>query len=334
MIAKVRLPNEDSLIDLQDYHYAQKKEGVQNKNSVEIETIIPHEGEVNKARYMPQKYNIIATKANSGEVHIFDYSSRKSKPETYEVKPDLRLVGHSAQGFGLAWNQKNAGHILSGADDSKICLWDVEDKQQTGNHSIKPYLEFNHHKRAVNDVAWHHFKPEFFGSVSEDREICLWDIREKTTGPIFHLIGHQSEIFSLDFNPFNEYLFLTGSADKSIGLWDLRNLSKKLYSFETHLDNVVKVEWSPFAEPIFASASEDKRVNIWDLSKIGDETKVESNSDGPPELLFVHGGHRGKVCDFSWNCSEHMYIASTEDESNVLQIWQMAYNLYEEDNIL
>jgi histone-binding protein RBBP4 len=99
MIAKVRLPKEEALIDLNDYQYCQKKEGVQNANSVEIETIIPHEGEVNKARYMPQKYNVIATKTNSGEVHIFDYSGRHSKPDTFEVRPDLRLAGHTQQGY-------------------------------------------------------------------------------------------------------------------------------------------------------------------------------------------------------------------------------------------
>ena len=35
----------------------------------------------------------------------------------------------------------------------------------------------------------------------------------------------KSKINSVDFNPFNEYLFLTGSSDKNIGLWDLRNIS-------------------------------------------------------------------------------------------------------------
>ena len=42
--------------------------------------------------------------------------------------------------------------------------------------------------------------------------------------------GHDEEINSINFNPFNEYLFLTGSSDSTIGLWDMRNLSKKLKS--------------------------------------------------------------------------------------------------------
>jgi histone-binding protein RBBP4 len=79
---------------------------------------------------------------------------------------------------------------------------------------------------------------------------------------------------------------------------------------------------------MFASCSEDRRVNVWDLSKLGDTLKPEDQADGPPELLFVHGGHRGKVCDFSWNFNNNMYLASTEDENNVIQIWQMAKHVY------
>jgi hypothetical protein len=30
----------------------------------------------------------------------------------------------------------------------------------------------------------------------------------------------------------------------------------------------------------------------------------EEREDGPPELLFMHGGHRAKVNDFSWNAEE------------------------------
>ena len=43
---------------------------------------------------------------------------------------------------------------------------------------------------------------------------------------------------------------------------------------------------------------------------------------GPPELLFVHGGHTAKVSDFSWNLTQPWVVASVA-EDNILQIWQM-----------
>jgi len=53
---------------------------------------------------MPQKRNIIATKTISGEVHIFDYFKHPTTPENDEVKPQIKLAGHSKEGYGLNWN--------------------------------------------------------------------------------------------------------------------------------------------------------------------------------------------------------------------------------------
>ena len=71
------------------------------------------------------------------------------------------------------------------------------------------------------------------------------------------------------------------------------------------------------------------RLNIWDLSRIGAEQDAEEAEDGPPELLFVHGGHTAKISDFSWNSNDEWVMASVA-EDNILQIWQMAENVYEE----
>jgi histone-binding protein RBBP4 len=87
------------------------------------------------------------------------------------------------------------------------------------------------------------------------------------------------------------------------------------------------VEWSPFNESILGSASADRRVGIWDLSRIGMEQSPEDAEDGPPELLFLHGGHTSKVSDFSWNDQDPWTIASVS-EDNVLQVWQMAEEIY------
>jgi histone-binding protein RBBP4 len=64
------------------------------------------------------------------------------------------------------------------------------------------------------------------------------------------------------------------------------------------------------------------RIHTWDLSRIGDQQSPEDAEDGPPELLFVHGGHTSKISDFSWNLNEPWVVASVA-EDNILQIWQM-----------
>lgn len=60
---------------------------------IEIEIKINHEGEVNRARYMPQNPCVIGTKTPSSEVLIFDYTKHPSKPDpTGECHPDLRYI--------------------------------------------------------------------------------------------------------------------------------------------------------------------------------------------------------------------------------------------------
>jgi histone-binding protein RBBP4 len=63
---------------------------------------------------------------------------------------------------------------------------------------------------------------------------------------------------------------------------------------------------------------------MWDLSRIGRSQTEQEKLDGPPELIFVHGGHTSKVSDISWNLNERLMMASVSDD-NILQVWQTAY---------
>ena len=54
----------------------------------------------------------------------------------------------------------------------------------------------------------------------------------------------------------------------------------------------------------------------------------EDAKEGPPELLFIHGGHTANVSDLCWNKNDSWLMASVA-EDNILQIWQMAENLHQ-----
>jgi histone-binding protein RBBP4 len=119
------------------------------------------------------------------------------------------------------------------------------------------------------------------------------------------------------------------SAQQTIGLFDLRKLSTKLHSFEAHSDEVLQLAWSPHDPTIFASSSSDRRVHIWDVSMIGEEQTPDDAEDGPPELLFVHGGHVQRPTDLSWcpNEAKRWHLATCA-EDNTVMVWQPSRNIY------
>jgi len=321
MIAEVQIPLQNS-----DDNIIGGFESTEAK--VQIIQKINHEGEVNKARYMPQNSFVIATKTVSSDVYVFDYSKHPSKaPQERVCNPELILKGHSNEGYGLSWSPLKEGHLLSGSNDAQICLWDIN--AAFGKKVLEANQIFKVHEGAVGDVSWHLKHEYLFGSVGDDCHLLIWDMRTAAPNkPQQSVIAHQSEVNSLAFNPFNEWLLATGSMDKTVKLFDLRKLSCSLHTFSNHTDQVFQIEWSPMNETILASSGADRRLMVWDLARIGETP--EDEEDGPPELLFVHGGHTSKISDFSWNLNDDRVIASVA-EDNILQIWQMAENIYHDD---
>lgn len=333
LIASVQLPNEDAQFDASHYDNEKGEFGGFGSVSgkIEIEIKINHEGEVNRARYMPQNPCVIATKTPSSDVLVFDYTKHPSKPDPNgECQPDLRLRGHQKEGYGLSWNPNLNGYLLSASDDHTICLWDINAPPKE-NRVIDAKTIFTGHTAVVEDVAWHLLHESLFGSVADDQKLMIWDTRCNNTSKPSHTVdAHTAEVNCLSFNPYSEFILATGSADKTVALWDLRNLKLKLHSFESHKDEIFQVQWSPHNETILASSGTDRRLHVWDLSKIGEEQSSEDAEDGPPELLFIHGGHTAKISDFSWNPNEPWVICSVS-EDNIMQVWQMAENIYNDE---
>lgn len=288
---------------------------------IQVVQKINHAGEVNRARYMPQNPDLIATKSVSGEVYIFDRTKHSSEPDRDGVcKPDIRCVGQTREGYGLAWNPNKKGEVVSSGEDMTVCLWDLNSYIKA-KATIEPTQILRGHTSVVGDVDWHSSDPNKLASVGDDKMLMIWDTRQ--AAPANQVQAHDAEILAVAFSPSAERLILTGSVDKTIVLRDTRFLKDKVHTFEGHTDEVLHLAWSPHNETIFGSASGDRRINIWDLSLIGQEQTPDDQEDGAPELLFVHGGHTSRPTDFTWgpNVSENWTISSAS-EDNVVMVWQ------------
>ncbi len=174
----------------------------------------------------------------------------------------------------------------------------------------------------------------WIGTVSDDLTLQIIDVRrsDTTRAAVVARDGHSDAINALSFNPRMEYLIATASADKTIGIWDMRNLKSKIYTLEGHNDAVTSLSWHPIEPGFLGSGGYDRRVIFWDLSRTGDEQLPEDQEDGPPELVFMHGGHTNHLADFSWNLNDPWLVCSAA-EDNLLQIWKVADAIVNQDDI-
>lgn len=63
------------------------------------------------------------------------------------------------------------------------------------------------------------------------------------------------------------------------------------------------------------------------------EQLPEDVEDGPPELVYTHGGHNACVSDVSWNpeTSTMPWMIASVSEDNLLQIWQPSKKAFESE---
>ncbi|EST08631.1 Histone-binding protein RBBP4, N-terminal [Kalmanozyma brasiliensis GHG001] len=331
-IAQVQLPNTgadgpsnsaESRLDLKQYDEDKGEIGSYSATTARLTVVqkINHDGEINRARYCPQNPDLIATRTVTGKTYVFDRTKHSNTPSADGVcRPDIILEGQEAEGYGLSWSPLKQGHILAASEDTTVCHWDINNYTK-GNNTLQPTATYTGHTSIVEDVAWHHHHESLFGSVGDDRQLLLWDTRESPSAPKYRVEAHTGEVNTLAFSPENENILVTGSSDKTVAVWDVRNLKVKLHSLESHTDEILSVCWSPHHPTVLASASADRRVNVWDLSKIGMEQTPEDAEDGPPELIFVHGGHTSRPTDLGW--SPHMEWALTSAaEDNIVMVWR------------
>lgn len=103
-VAEVYLPTEGANYDVD----AESGGYGGNEARLKITHRINHDGEVNRARYMPQNPNMVATKTNGGPVYVFDLTRHSLQPKPDGVcDPEIKLMGQEKEGYVILYSMGN-----------------------------------------------------------------------------------------------------------------------------------------------------------------------------------------------------------------------------------
>ncbi len=339
LVMKARLPGDDTEISTNHFDEERGELGSYGGRSAKLTVCASfgHPGEVNRARYMPQDSLIVATKTNTGAVNVYD-RSRVRAFETAVAEPVAVCLGHAKEGYAIDWSTLARGDLLSGADDGSLCLWKLDaplaamDEQTATSTAVQPFTTFDNMGAGVGDVSFHRTHPYLLaaGAFAPEACVAVYDVRASTAPSKRFKTQESGDVNAVEFSPHDDRVFLTGSGDSVVRLWDLRNGSRPLCEFEGHADEVFTLEWSPTDKGRFLSSGADARVVVWDMARIGEQQTPEDAEDGPPEMVFRHGGHTSRVSDASFSRTEPNTVASVADD-NALHIWRPQRGLFDEE---
>ncbi|GMG19002.1 unnamed protein product [Ambrosiozyma monospora] len=307
------------------------------KNGFNLMQRIPHKGDINKAKYMPQNPNLIATATNLGDLLVFD---RTKKPNNFDESTistttkqyeDIRLKFHTADTWGLDWNGQLEGELVSGSNDGLLALWDITkiEKITAQGRQLKPILERPLHDYSINCVEYNPSNSHLVGSVGDDKMFKMTDLRQPSSSSKQETLSykHDSKLNVVNFNSFNPFGLAMGDEAGQLSLFDLRSLQKPIIQVnKAHEDSITQLKWNPELKSTLLSCSLDGSVKLWDFAKSGNET-ANGDDQIQNQLIFKHGGHLHGVNDADWNPNDCHMVASCSDD-NTVQIWKPTKSVF------
>eukprot|EP00438_Fugacium_kawagutii_P027484 Skav205593 [mRNA] locus=scaffold460:125120:126055:+ [translate_table: standard] len=272
----------------------------------------PIPSDANRIAACPTQASLLAVKGSCGNVFLYDHKNPEGQTG-YKAKLSEQ---EPVEGYALEWSPSE-GHLSTGGHDGLLSIWDVQATSKLWSTKA--------HEEPLNDLC--HLGQQLV-TVGEDRAIIFWDLRSKSKASGFEASVEQ---LSVDCNPTESHLLLTGGKDGLVHIWDARKVDAPLKSLKGHAGEVVHVKWCPEEDApchFLASACTGGRTILWNMEASED---TEPNDDGEaPEVLFIHSGHYGPLNDFALAPLDDFLFCSVAEDS-ILQLWQPTAIIMEEE---
>ncbi|XP_048075162.1 protein transport protein Sec31B isoform X16 [Ursus arctos] len=170
---------------------------------------------------------------------------------------------HTGAVRALDFNPFQGNLLASGASDSEIFIWDLNNlnvPMTPGSKSQPP--------EDIKALAWNRQVQHILSSAHPSGKAVVWDLRKNE--PIIKVSDRSNRMHSssLAWHPdIATQLVLCSEDDRFpvIQLWDLRFASSPLKVLESHSRGILAVSWSQADAELLLSSAKDNQILCWNL---------------------------------------------------------------------
>ncbi|XP_042545584.1 protein transport protein Sec31B isoform X2 [Dipodomys spectabilis] len=170
---------------------------------------------------------------------------------------------HTGAVRALDFNPFQGNLLASGASDSEIFIWDLNNLSvpMTPGSKSQPSED-------IKALAWNRQVQHILSSAHPSGKAIVWDLRKNE--PIIKVSDHSSKMncSCLAWHPdIATQLVLCSEDDRLpvIQLWDLRFASSPLKVLENHSRGILSMSWNQADSELLLSSAKDSQIFCWNL---------------------------------------------------------------------
>ncbi|XP_069011475.1 protein transport protein Sec31A isoform X1 [Embiotoca jacksoni] len=196
--------------------------------------------------------------SENGTLTVYD-------PEAIMSSGAEAVVGQSDKHTGpvraLDFNHFQSNLLASGANDSEIYIWDLNNfsSPMTPGAKTQPAED-------VSVVSWNRQVQHILASANPSGKAVVWDLRKNE--PIIKISDHSNRMHcsGMLWHPDVATQLVLASEDDRlpvIQMWDLRFATSPLKVFENHTRGILSISWSQADSELLLSSAKDNRILCW-----------------------------------------------------------------------
>ncbi|XP_038613867.1 protein transport protein Sec31B isoform X2 [Tachyglossus aculeatus] len=171
---------------------------------------------------------------------------------------------HTGPVRALDFNPFQGNLLASGANDSEIFIWDLNNFSVPMTPGSKS--QYREPPEDVSALCWNRQVQHILSSAHPSGKAVVWDLRKNE--PIIKVSDHSNRMHcsAMAWHPeVATQLVLSSEDDRlpAIQVWDLRFATSPLKVLENHTRGVLSVSWCQADPELLLSSAKDNRILCW-----------------------------------------------------------------------